>query len=562
MRAFRSASIGRRLWWRAILAILLVAALAILALGQVYEAFSQARHHARLLRELRVLLDVANDISSERAPSNVVMTASGHASSAAVAWLARGRAKTDRDLDAASARYLSSSQAARVKRRLAEARRLVDLRALQVDPPGVDVQDSIDAMFAAYDAMHDVVAAHAANTITSTPSLQGAVLQAMALAEVRDAAGRLGSCLVASMATHTPLSERNLENIDRLSERIRVFWWQSGLDERSVEIARRRAEAWGAFARDGLPLIDSLTHAGRRARLDTMTVADFTARYVQALRPLEDMRRHYLETLVDAYVEQERYRLVLLVVAALLALVVVALVAGLMSIMHFRVLRPLLEVSEAVITLADETRMPKGLRRNSARELQVLFDAFDILESRMRERASLAEKLKRQAQTDALTKLFNRRAFETFGQIKLRGADPAGQPFLILLDLDHFKSINDRFGHPVGDGVLVKVADALASQVRPGDLVARFGGEEFVVLLHAVDVAAALSLAERLLAAIRAVAVFAADGTAVPVTASLGVASGSQLSLRQLLSHADLALYEAKRLGRDRIRMFGLAAPA
>jgi diguanylate cyclase (GGDEF)-like protein len=497
------------------------------------------------------LLDVANDISSERAPSNVVMTASGHASSAAVAWLARGRAKTDRDLDAASARYLSSSQAALVKRRLAEARRLVDLRALQVDPPGVDVQDSIDAMFAAYDAMHDVVAAHAANTITSTPSLQGAVLQAMALAEVRDAAGRLGSCLVASMATHTPLSER-----------IRVFWWQSGLDERSVEIARRRAEAWGAFARDGLPLIDSLTHAGRRARLDTMTVADFTARYVQALRPLEDMRRHYLETLVDAYVEQERYRLVLLVVAALLALVVVALVAGLMSIMHFRVLRPLLEVSEAVITLADETRMPKGLRRNSARELQVLFDAFDILESRMRERASLAEKLKRQAQTDALTKLFNRRAFETFGQIKLRGADLAGQPFLILLDLDHFKSINDRFGHPVGDGVLVKVADALASQVRPGDLVARIGGEEFVVLLHAADVAAALSLAERLLAAIRAVAVFAADGTAVPVTASLGVASGSQLSLRQLLSHADLALYEAKRLGRDRIRMFGLAAPA
>lgn len=67
MRAFRSASIGRRLWWRAILAILLVAALAILALGQVYEAFSQARHQVRLLRELRVLLDLANDISSERA---------------------------------------------------------------------------------------------------------------------------------------------------------------------------------------------------------------------------------------------------------------------------------------------------------------------------------------------------------------------------------------------------------------------------------------------------------------------------------------------------------------
>jgi diguanylate cyclase (GGDEF)-like protein/PAS domain S-box-containing protein len=159
------------------------------------------------------------------------------------------------------------------------------------------------------------------------------------------------------------------------------------------------------------------------------------------------------------------------------------------------------------------------------------------------------QELRTQAQTDPLTGLTNRRGLEdALLAVTKRGPHGASPPALILIDVDHFKTINDCFGHPAGDQVLVRVAAALRERLRSDDLVARLGGDEFAVLAntHAPE-----RLAEALLAAIRQLS-FEFDGTIVGVTGSVGYACLTGHADGDLLAAADRALYSAKQRGRDR----------
>jgi len=157
---------------------------------------------------------------------------------------------------------------------------------------------------------------------------------------------------------------------------------------------------------------------------------------------------------------------------------------------------------------------------------------------------------------DGLTGLYNRRAFDERLAQEVAFTDRHGTALsVILLDLDHFKLINDRFGHPCGDRVLQLVAASLVASVRLEDLVARYGGEELVVVVRGIPADGVRVLAERLRARVEALDVVW-DGRRVPVTASLGVAHagrGAPATAAAVLSVADQALYEAKRGGRNRV---------
>ena len=177
------------------------------------------------------------------------------------------------------------------------------------------------------------------------------------------------------------------------------------------------------------------------------------------------------------------------------------------------------------------------------------------------ENAALAEELKitlrqveRQATTDALTGQLNRRALDVLLQRSAHEAEGRGVHFSILmLDVDHFKQINDTHGHPVGDQALRAVADRVAAQLRAGDSCARYGGEEFVVLLPGTSIDQACEAAER----IRAALAGAALETTPPlkVTASIGVAEYLPgMQVEGVLAAADGAVYVAKRSGRNQVR--------
>jgi diguanylate cyclase (GGDEF)-like protein len=171
----------------------------------------------------------------------------------------------------------------------------------------------------------------------------------------------------------------------------------------------------------------------------------------------------------------------------------------------------------------------------------------EVLEGQLREASRLSV-------TDGLTSVSNRRLFDLRAAEAVQRGIRFGEPFsLVLVDLDDFKRVNDRLGHQTGDAVLVELATRFAHTIRAVDLVARFGGEEFVFLLPKTTSLGAVTLAEK----VRIVAAqpVTCEGHSIAVTVSAGVACYPEhgMTVEEVVAAADAALYQAKAAGKDRV---------
>ncbi|MBR2299030.1 MAG: sensor domain-containing diguanylate cyclase, partial [Alphaproteobacteria bacterium] len=184
----------------------------------------------------------------------------------------------------------------------------------------------------------------------------------------------------------------------------------------------------------------------------------------------------------------------------------------------------------------------------------VLYCAFQDITSR-KEREKM---LQNQASRDPLTSIYNRRYFESVVPEKIKQAHKQKQDFaLLMIDADHFKNINDQYGHKIGDKVLMELAHVVERSVRPDDVVARYGGEEFVVFLANVDSKTAVLVAKRLKDAISNAVVYNESGAPVSWTVSIGVApSGVSDEVGTMIKMADDAMYLAKNKGRNRVEEY------
>lgn len=190
-------------------------------------------------------------------------------------------------------------------------------------------------------------------------------------------------------------------------------------------------------------------------------------------------------------------------------------------------------------------------------ENQRLASALQAKDAALASALARCEAAERDARTDALTGLPNRRWFMELAGRELAIARRYGRPFsLVMLDVDHFKRINDEHGHGAGDAVLEALGGLLASRLRQPDVAARYGGEEFLILCPNTEADRARALAERLRVEVaRLPHVRHGQGQAIPVTASFGVATWrpDDTDLDAIVERADAALYDAKRGGRNRV---------
>jgi diguanylate cyclase (GGDEF)-like protein len=238
----------------------------------------------------------------------------------------------------------------------------------------------------------------------------------------------------------------------------------------------------------------------------------------------------------------------LILAASLCGLVLALLVAVLLARGHVADLRRLALAAARLAAGDDHVRA----QVRTSGELGKLAVAFNDMAARIAAQTAVLTEV---AISDPLTGLHNRRSFQARLAEETQRARRSGSPFaLLMIDLDHFKALNDRHGHPAGDAALVVVAGIFRQQLRSVDLPARIGGEEFGVLLPDSDEQAALMAGERLRAAIAACPIVHQDAT-LTITASIGVAwsGGGADTDEELLRAADRALYAAKRAGRNRV---------
>ena len=208
-----------------------------------------------------------------------------------------------------------------------------------------------------------------------------------------------------------------------------------------------------------------------------------------------------------------------------------------------------LRVKDSVTGALLLTRKGKEFSSNAVRVLRILCNQAAIAI----ENARVYERLEQLAATDSLTALFNRRYFEQALPREVSRAERRGGSIaLMMLDIDHFKQLNDTYGHTVGDVVLKKVAGLLSKAVRKGDVLARYGGEEFVILLSEASYRVSREIAERIRKSIAAATIHPA-GPRRRVTISVGWAlyPDDTRETDKLIELADRALYFAKDTGRN-----------
>jgi diguanylate cyclase (GGDEF)-like protein len=218
--------------------------------------------------------------------------------------------------------------------------------------------------------------------------------------------------------------------------------------------------------------------------------------------------------------------------------------------------RPLVSQGETIGLLYIEAVSPAAGRAADDTPANHDIDIFAENISLAMGNQRLRESLRSQSIRDPLTGLFNRRYLEETLELDLSRARRSGSAVSVVMgDADHFKKFNDGFGHDAGDLVLRRIAEVMRANIRKGDLACRYGGEEFIIVLHAADTSEAAGRAEIIRRAIESMEVTFRGQALGSVTISLGVATfpGHADDGAALISTADAAMYAAKRSGRNRV---------
>ncbi|MGA0609384.1 diguanylate cyclase [Caldimonas sp. KR1-144] len=549
-----------------------------------WKAHRAAQAGVEQLEGLRSALTAAEMASRERGPANGVLGDGEPADRAKQRRLAEARERTDRAFDdlerrlgedgADGAHAREAERIAAARRALREARRTIDGLAVQARAhrAPADIQAAVERMFAVIPMLGPTTNWYAGGAQAVHPELSDAIIGARLAADLREYAGQLGSHFTAALTAEQPFTRAEQARIDHTRGRIdqlhallRTRLAAEPLPEPAAAAAARLEERYFGRAQR---LLEEVMRAGAddgRYGLDT---AEFAARYVPDMNPIVELRDALLDDAMRrANADRDAAGIALAAVIALL-LTVLAALATLLIVIRQRIVQPLAESSALIAALADgdlEREVPEPVADD---EIADILRATQALKQRSLERHVLAlerdgliAQLREQSNTDFLTGLPNRRAFFEAATRELAQARRHLHSLsLMMLDLDHFKRINDTYGHAAGDEVLKAVAARARVSFRLGDVVARYGGEEFVVLLPHCPREEAIHNAERLRQIIAELVVPLATRDRMTTTVSIGVAVSTpeDLTPDTLCQRADRALYHAKRHGRNRVAFAAL----
>ena len=551
-----------------------------LSVHNEWQMYQQSVTAVKALKNVSVALIAAEMASKERGPTNALISQDSETDAAIRTKVVEARIKTDAMLAAfyslsdnwqpqtgsEDLTCLDTSLNRLIHARLAADQLAQKMPALRTK---AEIQQITVEMAAIVSCTQSFALLEAEKSHTALPELTHRVQGALFVSELRERAGMLGSLLTPAFASGQPMSEQDIAGIYLTLGRIaqmqellkaRLSSWQESNSDQAINLW---SEVESAYFIDALAIVQQVIAASANASPYPMNAAEFARQYVPKMESILKLRDTLLQNsqrLAHEHLLKAQSDFMLNAVFVLLLLTALSTAVALL---RYRLLGPLQSSVKALQGVAEgklDLPLPQVHKDD---EMAAVVEAVERIKqheqerSRMEaEREALIEQLQNLSNTDFLTGLFNRRAFLSTAVPVLSRSARYKAPFsLIALDIDHFKAINDTYGHDGGDRALIAVATVLRKAVRAHDLVARVGGEEFVILLESCNKQHALDFAERLRQEMKKTEIRLLDGQTLHLTASFGVAESQDevAELDDLLRRADSAMYKAKQGGRDRV---------
>ena len=567
MREIRSEYLSQKLYIAMSIIILSLCSLSIPLMVKSYRDYIKTNQALTEIQALQAVADLANKISRERAPANKLMSSNQQDFAKHVLELKLYRLTVDEQmkktlevLKHSNLPNLDLSLFDRLDEALMQGRQQVDAyAALPREQRNAEKMDqAILEMFNAWEHSHDVLKDVIAVSEGKDTAVSNFYVQILLLADLRDQAGRAASNVMAHVAFKQPIPETNLARSLQTRKQVMYLWelidtLQPERDK-TEEFKVLHQAVYNEFLAKGLLIVERLMNESIYHRPYYLTGTQLTEAIVDKFSTVVELQNYLLKYSVEkAIIEKHKAQNILLTTVGIS---LISIFAALFTMIYARkrVFSPLIQAREILFDLSHSSIRPNPMdTKDQPANMYSLFTAIQQLKQTLQQRDALEFRLKNIAHLDSLTGVANRYALNEY--IKLLENQPTqfSETCLMVIDIDHFKQVNDVYGHLMGDQVIQFVAEKLKENIRTSDLLVRYGGDEFIVLIENVGMERALKIAEKIRSEIYEAK--SVDNVRCPdlkVSISIGVAIGAT-SWMALLEKADRALFQAKEQGKNKV---------
>lgn len=564
MNTLRSEQISKHLYCAMSVIILCLLFICIPLIVNSTQSYLKAVRTSDELHALQEVAILANKISKERAPANKVLSSTSEEIHQRQQELEIYRKEVDQQFEH-TAKVLQQVGFPHLSQRLESAvRPSLEQGRLQIDSyakipweqrNAQALDQAIAAMFKAWDSCRTILKGVVIASNTTSTSQNNFISQILFLSDLRDQAGRAASIIMAYVTFDQPIPAANLTRAMQVQYRIHYLWDLIGTlqpeEDKTEEFNRLHNAVDTVFIQKGLPIVSSLMEESIQQVPYHLTGTELTNAMVDKFATVVDLQSYLLEYSNQVAEREKSSHLQQLLWTVLLSFVSLGAAIATMIFARKSVFQPLIEARQILFTLS-ENGDTKALSSNAYTKSESLFTAIQRLQQMLQQRDALEFRLKNIAHSDPLTGLANRFALEEYTRFLESHPSQFSQTCLMIIDIDHFKQVNDQHGHIVGDEVIQFVAQCLKDNVRTSDLLVRYGGDEFLVLIENIDFDNARKIADKIRSEVEDAYILSENGDQIQVSVSVGVAIGAQ-SWISLFTKADKALFVAKGQGRNAV---------
>lgn len=568
MDQLRSESMSKRLYVTMFIIMLSVLILTFPLVVTNYQSYQKTKKTLAEMESLELMVQLANDLSKERAPANKLMSGHAEERQAHLDALAAHRQHVDQLLNQTII-SLQKNQQQRVadyldsdfRVTLKQGRQGVDAFASQPfqQRQALAMDQAIFGMYKVWDDFHTSIQQAIMLSEGKDSNISNYYTLILLLSEFRDQAGRVASNVMAPVTFSEPMTETSIARSLQNQHQVRYLWSLVAVllseKEKTPEFLYLHQEVKNRFLDDTLLLINQLIDQSIAGKPYQVSGTQLTDAVVGNFRTVVDLQNYLLKHSLQVAQTQKaeaQQRIWLLV-----ALSTGSLISILLTLRYSKrhIFTPLIRARRMLLELswhAQRSSKDKALKLSEIQDEKIsLFTAIQRLQSVLKQRDDLEKQLTKLANTDPLTGVSNRFALSEYLKAAECRPDPFQHTCLMLIDIDRFKQVNDEYGHTCGDRAIRLVAESIQKTIRTSDLVVRYGGDEFIVFLENIELDRAKEIANKILTEIHQANIPTKQTDHyLKVSVSIGLARGAK-DWKSLFDQADQALFRAKVAGRN-----------